>query len=147
MWSAQGQCIHKGNFALPATFSPVFFFPPSSFSFSHMNTHTAPRSLSGFFLLRLFTLPLFLFLFRSLQRLSETFSLPSSLPFFSSPSSLSLFTLRRCLSTHHTGSQRKRRCNNWIIEQSANKRKTQGTGSMWNACIIWGGQKQSEHSQ
>lgn len=106
MWSAQGQCVYKGNFGFAYDFLSCFF-SPLSFSFFHMNTHTAAESLSGFFLLRSFTLPFSLSVSFSLpHRLSHAVCLALwdfSLSHFLSRSPLfsllSFCMLRKCLHT------------------------------------------------
>ena len=147
MWSAQGQCIFKGNFGCDFLLYSFSFFLCLFLSLTWTHTQLQSPSVVSFS----FTRSLSLFPFMSLSlphRLSYTGSQSFlSFPFFFSspiPSSLthlSFSMLEKCLFTHH-GAQRKLGCNNWIIEQSANKHKTHGTGSIWNACIIWGGQRQ-----
>lgn len=149
MQSAQGQCIFKGKFGCDFLLYSFFFFLCLFLSFTW--THTQPQSPSV--VTFSFTRSLSPSPSMSLSlphRLSYTVSLALSFlsfPLFSSspiPSSLTPLSFcmlkEKCPFTHYRP-QRKLGCNNWIIEQSANKHKTHSTGSIWNACIIWGDQK------
>lgn len=149
MWSAQGQCFYKGNFGFDCDF-PFCFFPPLSFSFSHMNTHTAAESLGGFFLLHSFTLPFPPSLPHRLSHTVGVFSLSHFLLLFLQlPSSVTPLPLHAKEVSLYTSRRLGESCAAIIgllsNRQTNIRRKVRG--SIRNACIIWGGQQQSEYKQ
>ncbi len=79
----------KVTLALAETFFSAFSLP-LSFSFSHMNTHIAAESLSGFFLLHSFTLSFSLSVSISLSPFFPP--IPSSTPPFLHAKEVSLYT-------------------------------------------------------
>lgn len=117
------------------------FFPFVLFFLSHEHTHTAAESLSGFLVSFSFIRSLFPSPPRSpslshIGYLTQSnFSLCSSFfPFHFRLTPLFLHA-KKCLFLHIAGSRKELCCNNWITEQSANKRKTQSTGSIQTASL------------
>ena len=158
MRSAQGQWIQKGNFGLACDLLSCVL--PLCLFLSLTWTHThSPSAVPFYFAHSLLPSASHLFcpsLPHKVHRtqsvlLSESslfLTFPPSLS-LSFPSFLTLFLSRTAkeVSLHIAGARRRLRCNNWIIEQSANKHETQSGRSIRNGSIIWGGQRQSKHGR